>query len=102
MKLEEGKKLHNVFKSNLNEISRETFKSDEQKMTLKNTKLLYKSRDAVIKLFNDYSSIVSEGKYKTIHEKRIPSMLASFELAICESRFVDRIYLFADRFEHFL
>ena len=35
MKLEEGKKLHNVFKSNLNEISRETFKSDEQKMTLK-------------------------------------------------------------------
>ena len=29
-----------------------------------------------IKLFNDYSSIVSEGKYKTIHGKRIPSMLA--------------------------
>ena len=32
-------------------------------------KLLYKSREAVTKLFNDYSSIVSEVNYKSIHEK---------------------------------
>ena len=29
--------------------------------------MLYKSQEAVIKLFNDYSSIVSEAKYKSIH-----------------------------------
>ena len=63
------KKLQNVFKSNLNEISRVTNKSEEQKMRLKKIKLLYESREAVVKLFNDYSSIVSEVKYKTIHEK---------------------------------
>ena len=63
------KKLQNVFKSNLNEISRVTNNSKEQKMRLKKIKLLYESREAVIKLFNDYSSIVSEVKYKTIHEK---------------------------------
>ena len=34
--------------------------------------MLYKSREAVIKLFNDYSSIVSDAKYK----KGIPSMSA--------------------------
>ena len=67
MKLEEAKKLLNVFKSNLNEISRGRYKSEDQKGALKNIKLLYGSREAVIKLFNDYSSIGSEAKYKTIH-----------------------------------
>ena len=36
-------------------------------------KFLY---EVVIKLFNDYSSIAAEAKYKTIHEKGIPSMSA--------------------------
>ena len=76
MKLEEAKKLQNVFKSNLNEISRGRYKSEEQKLTLKNIKLLYESWEAVIKLFNDYSSIVSQAKYKTIHGKEIPNILA--------------------------
>ena len=53
MNLEEGKKLRSVFKSNLNKILTRRYKSEEQKMTLKNIKLLYESRDAVIKLFND-------------------------------------------------
>ena len=53
MKLEEPKKQQNIFKSNLNEISRGRFKSGEQKMILKNIKLPYKSREAVLKLFND-------------------------------------------------
>ena len=43
-------------------------------MISKNIKLLYKSREAVIKLFKDYSSVASEAKYKTIRLKRIPSM----------------------------
>ena len=67
MKLEESKKLQNVFKSNLNKISRGIHKPKEQKSALENIKLLYESREAVIKLFNDYSSVVSEAKYKSIH-----------------------------------
>ena len=35
MKLEEAKKLQNIFKSSLNETSRGSFKSDEQKLALK-------------------------------------------------------------------
>ena len=59
MKLEEVKKLPNVFKSNLNEISRAKNKSEVQKMALEDIKLLYESHEAVIKLFNDNSSISS-------------------------------------------
>ena len=69
MKLEEGEKLQNVFKSNLSKISRGRYKSEEQKSALENIILLYESREAVIVLFNDYSSIASEAKYKTIHGK---------------------------------
>ena len=57
VKLEEAKKLQNVFKSKLNEISRGWYKSEEQNITLENINLLYKSRNSVFKLFNDYSSI---------------------------------------------
>ena len=64
MRLEEAKEQQNIFKSNLNEISRGRFKSEEQKSSLENIKLLYKSREDVIKLFNDYSSVVSEDKHK--------------------------------------
>ena len=56
-----------MFESNLNKISRGRHKSKEQKSALENIKLLYKSREAVIKLFNDYFSIISEAKYKSIH-----------------------------------
>ena len=63
-KLEEAKRLQNVFKSNLNELSKGRFKSEERQSALKNIKLLYESREAVIKSFNGYSSIVSEAKYK--------------------------------------
>ena len=48
-----------MFKSNLNEISKQRYKSQERKGKLENTKLLNKSGLAVIKLFNDYSWIVS-------------------------------------------
>ena len=39
-------------------------------------KLIYESREAVIKLFDDSSSIISEAKYKAIHGKGISSKLA--------------------------
>ena len=38
--------------------------------------MLYQTLEAVINLFNDYSSITSEAKYKAIHGKGHPSMLA--------------------------
>ena len=64
MKLEDEKELQNIFKSNLNEISKGRFKSEEQKSALENIKLLYESRQTVIKLFNEYSLIASEAKHK--------------------------------------
>ena len=70
MKLEEAKELQNVFKSNLNEISRWNNKSKEQKCALENINLFYESREVVIKLFNDYSSIISKAKHKKIMEKK--------------------------------
>ena len=55
MKIEEAEKLQNVFESNLNEISKGRYKSEDQGSALKNIKSLYKSREAVIKLLiNDY------------------------------------------------
>ena len=41
MKLEEAKKLQDIFKSNLNKISKGRFKSKEQKSALENNKLPY-------------------------------------------------------------
>ena len=76
MKLEDAKKLQNVFKSNLDKISRGRNESKEQKMALENIKFLYASWEVVIKSFNKYSSIVSEARYKTVDGKGIPSTLA--------------------------
>ena len=64
-KLEDVKEIQSIFKSNLNKISNGRFKSEEQKSALEEIKLLYKSRQAAIKLFNDYSSIISDTKHKT-------------------------------------
>ena len=64
MKLEDAKELQNIFKSNLKKISKWRFKSKEGKSTLENIELLYESWQAVIKLFNDYSSILSEAQNK--------------------------------------
>ena len=76
MKLEEAKKLQNAFKWNLKEKLKGRHKSEEQKMTLENNKFLYESWEAVIKLFKDYSLVVSEAKYESNHGKEILSMLA--------------------------
>ena len=34
---------------------------------LENIKLFYESQEAAFKIFNDYCSVVSEAKYKSIH-----------------------------------
>ena len=47
------------------EIVKGSKKPEDQKTAIKNLKTLYESREKVIKLFDDYSRIVSEGKYKT-------------------------------------
>ena len=44
-----------MFKSNLNDTLIAGCKSEGQKSVLENIKFLYKPREAVIKLFNDYS-----------------------------------------------
>ena len=71
MKLEEAKKLQNIFESTLNEMSRGRFKSKQQKRALENIKLLYRSREGVIKLFNSYSSILSEAKHKAKYGEEV-------------------------------
>ena len=65
-----------VFKSNLNKIEIGRYNSEEQKSALENIKLLYESWEAVIKLFDNYSSIASEAKYKEIHGKGILNVSA--------------------------
>ena len=39
--------------------------------------MLYKAREAIIKLFDDYSTIASEAKYEENHWKGCPSDLAT-------------------------
>ena len=43
----------------------------EPKITLKNIELPWESREDVIKLINDYSSIVSKAKHKVKYGKRV-------------------------------
>ena len=47
------------------------YQDEEQKGALGNTKLLYKSREAVTKLFSHFFSIVSETKYKWTHDEEL-------------------------------
>ena len=65
-----------MLKSNLNETSRGRNKSEKYKSASENIKLIKELGEVVTKLFDDYSSIISENKYKTIHEKVILGMLA--------------------------
>ena len=47
------------------------YKSDKQKSALNNTEMLYKSREAVIEFFDDYSSMVCEAKHEVTKEERL-------------------------------
>ena len=67
MKLEEANNHQNEFKSKLNKKKNVRFKSWEWKSAMQDMKMLYNARNKVVKLFDDYFTIVSEFKYKTIH-----------------------------------
>ena len=70
---------------------------------MENIKLLYESQEAVIKLFNDYSSIVSEGKFKSIHGEglkvlppkqmlqRLPIAIAQVKAGYTSANFLNEI-----------
>ena len=67
-------------KSKQNTKRKEQIKS--KKSGLENFKLLNESREVIIKLLNDYSSIMYEAKYENINGKRISSMLASLIMSL--------------------
>ena len=48
-------------------MKKESNTSSKQKSALYNIEMLYNKRNNVIKLFNDYSTIASEAKYKVTH-----------------------------------
>ena len=54
----------------LNKIVRGSKKSENQKNVVNYIKKLYESREKVIELFDDYSRIVPEVKYKTKYGRR--------------------------------
>ena len=63
--LEKAEEKQKEFKSDLNEISKRRYKPENEKSSIKNIKTLYKSREKVTKLFDNYSGIASEAKYGT-------------------------------------
>ena len=73
--LKKQKKEQNIFKSNLNKISRGRSKPGEQESASKNIKLPNELQKVVLKLFNDYSSIVSEAKHKAKHGKGLKLLI---------------------------
>ena len=56
-------------------------KQKKQKSVFYNIETLYNAREGVIKFSNDYSSMISKAKYKTIRGKGCTSDLA-FRLKI--------------------
>ena len=62
---EKAEEEQKEFKSEINEIVIGSKISEDQISAISNIKTLYESQEKVIKLFNDYSRIVSEAKYKT-------------------------------------
>ena len=67
MKLEEARKHKNLFRSSLNNIKRKDINQMSKKVYYKILKCFRKHENYYY--FNNYSTIASEAKYKTIHEK---------------------------------
>ena len=63
--LEKADEEQKEFKLHLSEIVKRKKKSEERIRAINDIKTLYKSREKLIKLFDDYSRIVSEAKRKT-------------------------------------
>ena len=60
------KMIKQEFKPNINDIKKgnKKYRSKEQKNALYNIEMLYKARNSVIEVFDDYSSMLSEAKLK--------------------------------------
>ena len=69
--LEKAKENPEKLISNLSETTRGEWehKSEQQKSTINDFKMFYKARKKVIKLFDDYTTIVSKAKHKAKHGK---------------------------------
>ena len=64
--LEEARKITREFKIELNSIAKEKYKSQGYESVLRNIKMLYKAREKIINLFDDYSTIVWEAKHASL------------------------------------
>ena len=69
IKLDKEEEKQKELKSEINKILKGSKKSDKQKNAIENIKTLYESRENVIKLFHDYSRIVSEANTNQNIEK---------------------------------
>ena len=79
------------FKSYLGEIKKgnKKHRSKEQKNTLYNIEMLYKARNEAIKFYDDYSSMMSEAKYKATKAIRLKiltpkQMLQTLPIALAQ------------------
>ena len=57
-------------------ISKSKHETKGQKIALYNTETLYRAQEKIIKVFDDYRSMISGAKYNTISEKAHPADLA--------------------------
>ena len=66
--LQKEEKIQEDFQLELNEILKENpnYKSKDQVSTIKNIKKLYNGWKKVLNFYNDYTRMVSDGKYKSI------------------------------------
>ena len=67
--LEEARKITREFKIELNSIAKEKYKSQGYESVLRNIKKLYKAREKIIDLFDDYSIIVWEAKHASLQRR---------------------------------
>ena len=67
--MERTKEEQKKNKSEFSKIVNGSKKSENQRSAINNVKTLNESREKPIKLFDDYSSIVSEARYNKIMEK---------------------------------
>ena len=65
MTLKKAEEEQKEFETEINDIRKGKKKADGQILTINNIKKLCESQEKAIKLFDEYSKIVSKAKYKT-------------------------------------
>ena len=56
------------------------YKSKEHENLLKNIKTFYETREKVVKLFDDFSTIASKAKHTSFHEKKLKILIPKQKL----------------------